>query len=133
MSDLISIIIPYYKKKYFFEKTIKSVLNQTYKNFEVILIYDNSNRSELSFVKNTLKQIKNKKIIINKKNLGVGISRNYGIKKSKGSFLSFLDADDIWDKNKLKKQIKFMTKNDYSFSYTCYETFGDKKKLYHLL
>ncbi len=126
MSDLVSIIIPYYKKKYFFEKTIKSVLNQTYKNFEVILIYDNNNRSELPFVKNILKQVKNKKIIINKKNLGVGISRNYGIKKSKGSFLSFLDADDIWDKNKLKKQIKFMKEKKLDFTYSNYSIIDEK-------
>ena len=50
MSDLISIIIPYYKKKFFFSKTIKSVLRQSYKNFEIILIYDDISRIELKFV-----------------------------------------------------------------------------------
>ena len=55
MSDLISIIIPYYKKKYFFEKTINSIVNQTYRNFEVILIYDDNHKTELSFVKTSLK------------------------------------------------------------------------------
>ena len=126
MSSFVSIIIPYYKKKSFFKKTINSVLNQTYKNFEVILIYDDNNRSELLFVKKVLKEVKNKKIIINKKNVGVGISRNNGIQESKGKFLSFLDADDIWDKNKLKKQIKFMKKNNLNFSYSNYSIINDK-------
>ena len=126
MSSLVSIIIPYYKKKSFFKKTINSVLNQTYKNFEVILIYDDNNRSELLFVKKVLKKVKNKKIIINKKNVGVGISRNHGIQRSKGKFISFLDADDIWDKNKLKKQIKFMKTNNLNFSYSNYSIIDDK-------
>ncbi|MBD1156590.1 glycosyltransferase family 2 protein [Pelagibacterales bacterium SAG-MED20] len=126
MSDLVSIIIPYYKKKLFFKKTIDSIKNQTYKNFEIILIYDDSNRSDLIFVKKTLKKIKNKNIIINKKNMGAGISRNYGIKKSKGKFLSFLDSDDVWDKNKLKKQIKFMKNNCLEFSYSNYSIIDEK-------
>ena len=126
MSSLVSIIIPYYKKKSFFKKTINSVLNQTYKNFEVILIYDDNNRSELLFVKKVLKKVKNKKIITNKKNVGVGISRNHGIQRSKGKFISFLDADDIWDKNKLKKQIKFMKTNNLNFSYSNYSIIDDK-------
>ena len=126
MSDLVSIIIPYYRKKLFFEKTIDSINSQTYKNFEIILIYDDNNRSDLLFVKKVLKKIKNKKIIINKKNLGVGISRNRGINKSKGKFLSFIDADDVWNRNKLKKQIKFMKKNSLDFSYSDYSIINEK-------
>ena len=126
MSDLVSIIIPYYRKKPFFEKTIDSINSQTYKNFEIILIYDDNNRSDLLFVKKILKKIKNKKIIVNKKNLGVGISRNRGINKSKGKFLSFIDADDVWNRNKLKKQIKFMKKNSLDFSYSDYSIINEK-------
>ena len=126
MSDLVSIIIPYYRKKLFFEKTIDSINSQTYKNFEIILIYDDNNRSDLLFVKKVLKKNKNKKIIVNKKNLGVGISRNRGINKSKGKFLSFIDADDVWSRNKLKKQIKFMEKNSLDFSYSDYSIINEK-------
>ena len=126
MSDLVSIIIPYYRKKPFFEKTIDSINSQTYKNFEIILIYDDDNRSDLLFVKKVLKKTKNKKIIVNKKNLGVGISRNRGINKSKGKFLSFIDADDVWNRNKLKKQIKFMKKNSLDFSYSDYSIINEK-------
>jgi len=67
MSDLISIIIPYYKKKIFFSKTIKSVLKQSYKNFEVILIYDDISKKELKFVNKILKEIKKKKLLLIKK------------------------------------------------------------------
>ena len=59
MSDLVSIIIPYYKKKKFFKKTINSVINQSYKNFEIILIYDDVNKLDLKFINFTLKKIKN--------------------------------------------------------------------------
>lgn len=129
MSDLVSIIIPYYKKKYFFKKTITSILDQTYKNYEIIVIYDDNKKLELPFVKKVLKKIKNKKIIINKKNQGVGVSRNLGIKKSKGKFLSFLDADDIWDKNKLNFQIKFMKTHNLAFSYSNYSIIDEKDVL----
>jgi len=128
MSPLISIIIPYYKKKKFFKKTIKSVLEQTHKNFEIILIYDDIDKTELPFVKLTLGKIKNVKIIINKKNLGAGYSRNIGIKKSKSRLISFLDSDDTWHKDKLKKQIKFMKINKVEFSYTDYSIIDKNEK-----
>ena len=129
MSPLISIIIPYYKKKKFFKNTIKSLLKQSHKNFEIILIYDDIDKTELPFVKLTLRKIKNVKIIINKKNLGAGYSRNIGIKKSKGRLISFLDSDDTWYKDKLKKQIKFMKINKVEFSYKNYLIIDKKKKI----
>ena len=128
MSPLISIIIPYYKKKKFFKNTIKSILEQTHKNFEIILIYDDIDKTELPFVKLTLRKIKNVKIIINKKNLGAGYSRNIGIKKSKSRLISFLDSDDTWHKDKLKKQIKFMKINKVDFSYTDYSIIDKNEK-----
>ncbi len=129
MKSLISIIIPYYKKKKFFKKTINSVINQSYKNFEVILIYDDVNKLDLKFINFTLKKIKNKKIIINKKNLGAGMSRNIGIKNSKGKFIAFLDSDDVWHKNKLKKQINFMKKNKTDFSFSDYLIIDKNEKV----
>ena len=128
MSNLISIIIPFYKKKLFFFKTVKSILNQSYKNFEVILIYDDTSKTDLKFVKKVLQNIKKKKIIINKKNLGVGRSRNLGIKIAKGNFIAFLDADDIWHKDKLKEQLIFMKNNKTDFSYTDYLIIDENEK-----
>ena len=123
----VSIIIPYYKKKFFLNKTINSILKQTFKNFEVIIIYDNQDKQELSFVKKISNKDKRIKLIINKRNLGAGISRNIGIKNSSGKYISFLDADDIWKKNKLKKQIEFMEKNNYTITHTTYQILQEQK------
>ena len=124
-----SIIIPYYKKKKFINRTLNSVLKQTYQNFEIIIVYDDEDKSELGYVKNFQKLDKRIKIIINKKNYGAGISRNIGINKSKGSFICLIDADDFWKKNKLKTQIRFMLENKYLISHTSYEIVDSKNKV----
>ena len=95
-------------------------MNQSYKNFEIILIYDDLRQDELIFVKNVLKKIKNKKILVNKNNLGPGNSRNKGILKAKGDYIAFCDADDVWKKNKLLHQLNFMKENKLNFSHTGY-------------
>ncbi len=128
MKDLVTIIVPYFKKKFFFKETINSILNQSYKNYEIILIYDDIDISEIEYVKYILKKIKRKKIIINKKNLGAGMSRNIGIKASKGKFIAFLDADDLWHKNKIKNQIDFMKEKKINFSYCGYKIVNKSKK-----
>ena len=119
--DLVSIIIPYFKKKKYILKTIKSALNQTHKKIEIIIIYDDEDKSDLKYIKEIQKLDKRIKLIINKKNVGAGFSRNKGIKNSKGIFLAFLDADDIWKKDKLKKQLEFMKKNSIKISHTSYK------------
>ena len=127
--NFISIIIPYYKKKKYFKETIKSILNQTYKKYEVIIVYDDKSLDDLNFVKCAINKIKRKKIIINKKNYGPGISRNIGILKSKGSFIAFCDADDIWSKNKLLIQLEFMFKNNLMISHTNYFVINENSKI----
>ncbi len=119
--NLISIIIPYHKKKNFFKETIQSINKQSYKDFEVIIIYDDSDKSELNYIKKILSNFKfKKKLIINKKIIGAGLSRNKGIKVSKGEYIAFCDADDIWSRDKLKIQLKFMKKNNIFFSHSNY-------------
>jgi len=123
----IDIILPNYNSHEFIVETIKSIINQNYSNWVLTIVDDNSNTK----TKNILKKfLKNKKIKIYwlKKNKGAGFCRNYAIKKTNYSYIAFIDSDDIWKKNKLKNQINFMKKNNYSFSYTFYETFGLKKK-----
>ena len=116
---LVSVIVPYYKKKKYFYKAISSIKSQSYKNIEIIVIYDDESKADLNYIKK-LSESKKFKLIINKKNLGAGISRNKGIKKSKGFYIAFLDSDDFWLKDKLDHQIKFMEKNNISFSHTSY-------------
>ena len=127
--DLISVIIPYYKKKEYIISSINSVLNQTYKNLEIIIIYDDLNKEDLNLLKKIKKKDKRIKIYINKKNLGAGRSRNKGIKLSKGIFVAFLDSDDLWKKNKLKKQIFFMKKNGINASHTSYTIINFNNKI----
>ena len=118
--NLVSIIVPYFRNKKYIKKAIESILKQTYQKFEILLIYDDFLKDELWYIKKNFDLQKKIKIIINKKNLGVAKSRNIGLKKSKGGYIAFLDSDDYWEKNKLKKQIKFMKSNSLDFSFTAY-------------
>ena len=124
----IDIILPNYNSHEFILETINSVICQSYFNWKLTIVDDNSNKKTKDILK---KFSKNKKIKIFwlNKNRGAGFCRNYAIKKTRSPYIAFIDSDDIWKKNKLKVQIHFMIKNNYSFSYTNYETFGEKKKL----
>lgn len=126
---LVSIIMPYFRKKKYVIYSVLSVLNQTLKNFELIIIYDNETSDELNFISKIKKLDKRIKIIINKKNLGAGESRNVGIKNSRGKFICFLDADDIWKKNKLLFQINLMIKKKSHISHTTYEIRNSKNNI----
>lgn len=126
MNSKVSVIIPYYKKRFFFFDTLKSALNQTYKNFEIIIIYDDENREDLEYLKKITRFNKKITILVNKKNLGPGYSRNKGIKYSKGKYIAFLDADDLWSKKKLTLQINFMKKNKINFCHTSYRIINEK-------
>ena len=122
MQQKVSVIIPFYKNYYYLKKAIRSVLKQTYRNFEIIIINDNlENEKNLpEKIYKEFKYFKKIKIINNKKNFGAGISRNKGIKLSIGKYVAFLDSDDLWHPNKLKKQLGFMVKNDIYISHTSY-------------
>ena len=123
----IDIILPNYNSSQFIIRTINSILNQTYKSWKLIIVDDFSNKETQDILKKFSK--KNKiKVYWSNKNRGAGYCRNYAIKKSNSPYLAFIDSDDVWKKDKLKKQINFMKKNNCSFSYTNYETFGDKNK-----
>ena len=124
-----SVVIPYFKKKRFFKKTINSVLNQTYKNFEILIIYDDEDKSDLTFVKQLIKNDKRFKLIVNKKNLGAGESRNKGIRMAKGKYICFIDADDIWKSNKLEIQINFMRKKKILISHSSYQIINESNKV----
>ncbi|MDA8841277.1 glycosyltransferase [Candidatus Pelagibacter bacterium] len=119
--NLVSIIIPYFKKKDYILDAINSILNQTYQNFEIIIVYDDIDKSELSLIYKIQKIDKRIKVLINKKNLGAGLSRNYAIKNSNGKYIAFLDADDIWNVEKLKKQVSIMEQKNLSITHTSYK------------
>ncbi len=126
--DLVSIVIPYFKKKKYIKNCVKSVLNQTYKNVEIIIIYDDEEKTDLNYIRKLAKGNKKIFLLINNKSLGAGLSRNRGIEYSKGKFVAFLDADDYWNKNKLKTQINFMKTNGCQVSHTSYQIVNENKK-----
>ena len=123
----IDIILPNYNSEDFLEKTIKSIIQQSFVNWNLIIVDDSSNSKTKKILKKYLKH-KKIKIFFLKKNKGTGYCRNLAIKKSKNSFIAFIDSDDLWMKNKLNYQISFMKKNNLSFTYTNYKTFGLKNK-----
>lgn len=101
---LVSVIIPMYNSEKTIEKTINSVINQDYKNLEIIVIDDGSKDKSYEIVSNLSKLHKIK--LIKQENKGPSSARNLGIKNSKGEFIAFLDSDDCWIKNKISKQLK---------------------------
>jgi len=128
--SLVTIIIPYKNNLKYLFLSLESVFVQTFKKFKIIIIYDDEDRSDLIHIKKFIskKKIKNKfsiKILINKKNLGVGESRNIGIKFSKTKYIAFLDSDDVWHKDKLKLQLNYMSINRIPISHTSYNIINE--------
>lgn len=116
---LVSIILPSYNTAPYIRETIQSVLDQTYQKWELIIVDDCSTDSTDEVVAS----IKDDRIkyFHNEKNSGAAVSRNRALREAKGRWIAFLDSDDLWMPEKLEKQISFMEKNGYSFSYTNYE------------
>lgn len=129
MSKLVSIIIPFYKKHEYIYETIDSILNQTYQNFEILIIHDDPLDEKINNILNLKTKDERIKVISNQKNLGAGLSRNKGISQSAGEYIAFLDADDLWSKDKLHVQINFMENNKYDFSHTSYNIINNNKKI----
>ena len=115
-----SVIIPLYNKQNFIQNTIKSVLNQTFTCFELIIVDDSSTDGSLEIVSKFIDvRIK----FFSKKNEGVAVARNYGIEKSIGDYICFLDADDIWKDDFLK------TINFYSVKFQELKVFSCAKEI----
>ena len=125
----VSIIIPYFRNFLFFKKTIKSVLEQSYQNYEIIIIYDDAEKKELHLLQKLISKNTKIKLVINQNNIGAGPSRNKGIKIAKGKYLAFIDSDDLWNKNKLKKQINFMERKKINISHTSYLIINENDQL----
>lgn len=126
----IDVILPNYNKGKFLEESIYSVVNQSYKNWKLYIVDDNSNDES----DDILKKFQNhENIYITKlsKNKGPSFCRNLGIRLSSSKLIAFIDSDDYWHTDKLEKQIHFMEKNNYKFSFSDYSSFyqiGNKKK-----
>lgn len=124
MKELVSIITPTYNCSKFIGATIESVLSQTYKNFEMIIVDDASTDDTESVVKSYKdRRIKYIKL---KTNSGPAVARNTAMEEAKGKYMAFLDSDDLWVPSKLEKQIKFIKKNKYKIICSDYEQIDEQ-------
>lgn len=121
MSGLVSIIMPNYNCEKYIEETINSVINQTYTNWELLIVDDCSTDNSVEIIKSFMEKDERIKLLVNEKNSGAAASRNWALREAKGKWIAFLDSDDLWVADKLEKQIKFMEDNGYKFSFTDYE------------
>ena len=126
---LVSIITPVYNAERVLSDTIKSVQNQTYKNWEILLIDDCSKDNSAQIIKEFQKYDNRIKYIKLKKNSGASVSRNEGIRNAKGRFIAFVDSDDIWKPKKLEIQIKYMLKENLGFTFTSYRYMKENGEL----
>ena len=120
-TPLVSVIMPYYKKSEFINASVNSILNQSFKEFEIILIDDELTKNSYEILENVKKLDVRIRVFKNKKNLGAGQSRNDAINFCRGQYIAFCDCDDLWRQNKLEKQMKFMKDCNLEFSFTSYE------------
>ncbi|WP_035778641.1 glycosyltransferase family 2 protein [Butyrivibrio sp. MC2013] len=129
MEPLVSIVVPVYNARDYIEDTIHMVERQTFRNFELILVDDCSADDSVSIINRCIRETSlpegSIRLIAKERNEKTAAARNSGIDAARGRYIAFLDADDVWLADKLEKQLDFMRKGDYAFSFTAYE-FGDE-------
>ena len=121
---LVSIIMPNYNSEKYLQETIQSVLDQTYQNWELIFVDDCSTDKSLEIVQSFVDE--RIRVFQNDTNSGAAISRNYALKVARGKWIAFLDSDDLWESEKLVKQLNYMVTNGYDFTYTRYIQIDDE-------
>lgn len=126
LEPLVSVITPAYNSQEFLRQTIESIVDQSYKNWELILIDDASSDDTVNIINKYVSEFNNIRLIKNKVNLGAGVARNRGIHAAKGDFIAFLDADDLWNPNKLEIQINHMLKNNVDVCFSSYELIDER-------
>lgn len=127
--SLVSVVTPAYNCSGTIAETIKSVISQTYTNWEMIIVNDASTDNTVDVINEFVKKDNRIKLIKMKKNSGAAAARNTAIENSRGEYIAFIDSDDLWKADKLEKQIKFMKDNNYAFTFTAYETFHNSEEL----
>jgi len=126
---IISVVMPVFNADGFVAKAIESVLNQTFDDFELIIIDNNSTDNSV----NIIRSFHDPRIIIicNEKNFGIGASLNIGIKRARGKYIARMDADDVSYPNRLMNQIRFLQKNrDVSVLGSCASLFDEKGRIW---
>jgi len=128
MSELVSIITPIYNTEKFIKLTIQSVQNQTYENWEMILVDDASTDDTVKIISELAKADNRIKLFQLPNNSGNGFARNVALKKATGKYIAYLDADDLWFPMKLEKQIQFLKANNLTFTFSFYDCIDEEGK-----
>lgn len=123
-TPLVSIIMPSYNSELTIEDSINSIVNQNYSNWELIVTDDCSSDNTLSILDICARKDRRIKVFKNVKNLGAGIARNKSIEMANGKYIAFLDSDDVWNCDKLNKQITFMEEKECFFTFSSYQKFS---------
>lgn len=126
---LVSIITPSYNSANFISETIEGIINQTYKNWELLITDDCSNDGSVDIIKKYTSMDERIKLYVLDKNSGAGICRNNSIEKAKGRYIAFCDSDDVWMPQKLEKQLIFMNKNNSALTYSSYMTIDEQSNV----
>lgn len=126
MDYKISIITPVYNCEKLIGNTIETVINQTYTNWEMLLVDDCSTDHSKKMIDEYIKKDNRIKYFKLEQNSGAAVARNYALEKSEGRFIAYLDSDDLWRPEKLEKQVDFMLKHNYAFSCTDYEKIDEQ-------
>lgn len=129
IKNLVSIVTPVYNAERFIEKTINSVLAQTYEQFEMILVDDCSPDNSAAVINNLAELDSRIKYVKLEENSGAAVARNKGLEHAQGQYIAFIDSDDVWKPEKLDKQISYMNENNYSFTYTNFEIVEEDGKI----
>ncbi|WP_169301264.1 glycosyltransferase family 2 protein [Latilactobacillus curvatus] len=132
VDPLVSIIMPAYNAEKYIDLSIKSVQEQTYSNWELLIIDDFSKDHTRDIITKYAEDIRIKPILLNQ-NSGIAHARNIGIKKSVGKYVAFLDSDDIWLGIKLHEQIEFMERTHSQFTYSYYSVINEKNNYIRLV
>ena len=127
-NSLVSIIMPAYNAEKFISESIMSVINQSYKNWELLIVNDCSKDSTQKIVESYCLIDRRIKLFVQEKNKGVVEARNRALKESCGQYIAFLDSDDLWEKNKLEVQIEYMKMNKIYMTYTEYSYISEVGK-----
>ena len=120
--------MPSYNCEQFVEESVRSVLAQTYKNWELIFVDDCSSDNTINIIKKIQLSDNRIKLFQNIINSGAAVSRNNALREAKGRWVAFLDSDDLWEPTKLEKQVAFMKEHEYGFTYTCYKEIDEDSK-----
>ncbi len=121
INEMVSVIMPAYNSEKYIFDAVKSVMRQTYENWELIIQDDFSTDGTVKNAEKAAGKDQRISIAESKKNSGVAMARNTAIEKARGRYIAFLDSDDLWEAQKLEKQLEFMKQNTCALSYSSYK------------